>query len=48
MYQDLKKHFGWPCIKGDIAQYNSKSLTCQKIKDEHQRLGGKLQLLEIL
>ena len=29
MYQDLKKHFWWPNMKKDIAQYVSKCLSCQ-------------------
>ena len=47
MYQDLKKNYWWPNTKREIADRVSKCLTCQKVKDEHQRPGGLLQPLEI-
>ncbi|XP_072066826.1 uncharacterized protein [Arachis hypogaea] len=47
MYYDLKKMFWWPGMKGDVAIVVSKCLTCQKVKIEHQKLSGMLQLLEI-
>ncbi|GJW29701.1 putative reverse transcriptase domain-containing protein [Tanacetum coccineum] len=34
-------------MKKDIAEYVSRCLTCLKVKDEHQRLSGLLQQLEI-
>ncbi|GKF16765.1 putative reverse transcriptase domain-containing protein [Tanacetum coccineum] len=32
MYQDLKKLYWWPNIKAEIATYDSKCLTCAKVK----------------
>nr|GEY22445.1 putative reverse transcriptase domain-containing protein [Tanacetum cinerariifolium]GEY22450.1 putative reverse transcriptase domain-containing protein [Tanacetum cinerariifolium] len=37
MYQDMKKLYWWPNIKGDIATYVGKCLTCAKVKAEQQR-----------
>ncbi|GKA88856.1 putative reverse transcriptase domain-containing protein [Tanacetum coccineum] len=37
MYQDLKKLYWWPNIKGEIATYVSKCLTCAKVKAEYQK-----------
>ncbi|GJY07554.1 putative reverse transcriptase domain-containing protein [Tanacetum coccineum] len=48
MYQDLKLLYWWPNMKDDIAMYVSKCLTCEKVKDEHQKPFGLLQQLEIL
>ncbi|GJR25757.1 putative reverse transcriptase domain-containing protein, partial [Tanacetum coccineum] len=42
MYQDLKKLYWWPNMKGNIATYVSKCLTCVKVKPEHQRPSGSL------
>ena len=36
MYKDLKEHFWWPGMKGDVAKYVVKCLICQKTKAEHQ------------
>ncbi|GJT72193.1 putative reverse transcriptase domain-containing protein [Tanacetum coccineum] len=36
MYQDMKKLYGWPNMKADIATYVSKCLTCAKVKSKHQ------------
>ena len=47
MYQDLKKKFWWSGMKRDVAQYVSTCLTCQRVKAEHQRPGGLLQLVQI-
>ena len=35
-------------MKGDVASYVSKCLTCQQVKIEHQKPGGMLQPLTIL
>src|ERR671933_1334648 len=43
MYQDLKVYYWWPNMKGDIATYVGKCLTCSKVKAEHQKPGGLLQ-----
>nr|GFA29060.1 putative reverse transcriptase domain-containing protein [Tanacetum cinerariifolium] len=42
MYQDMKKLYWWPNMKDNIATYVSKSLTCAKVKAEHQRPSGLL------
>nr|GFC16650.1 putative reverse transcriptase domain-containing protein [Tanacetum cinerariifolium] len=42
MYQDMKKLYWWPSMKADIATYVHKCLTCDKVKDEHQRPSGLL------
>ncbi|GJZ01215.1 hypothetical protein Tco_0519176 [Tanacetum coccineum] len=47
MYQDMKKLYWWPNIQANIATYVSKCLTCDKVKDEHQRPSGLLEQLEI-
>ncbi|GJT58870.1 putative reverse transcriptase domain-containing protein [Tanacetum coccineum] len=44
---DLKQLYSWPNIKADIATYESKCLTCAKVKAEHQRPFGLLQQPEI-
>ncbi|GKG32231.1 putative reverse transcriptase domain-containing protein, partial [Tanacetum coccineum] len=38
----MKKLYGWPNMKADIATYVSKCLTCAKVKAEHQRPPGLL------
>ncbi|GJW52704.1 putative reverse transcriptase domain-containing protein [Tanacetum coccineum] len=47
MYHDLHDIYWWPRMKRDIAIYVSKSLTCAKVKAEHQRPSGLLQQPEI-
>ena len=47
MYQDLREHFWWNGMKGDVAKFVSKCLTCQKVKAEHQRPAGELQPIEV-
>ncbi|GJR62240.1 putative reverse transcriptase domain-containing protein [Tanacetum coccineum] len=44
MYQDMKKLYWWPNMKADIATYVSKCFTCARVKDEHQRPSGLLEL----
>nr|GEW30321.1 putative reverse transcriptase domain, ribonuclease H-like domain, aspartic peptidase domain protein [Tanacetum cinerariifolium] len=48
MYQDLKPFYRWPNMKGDIATYVSKCLTCAKVKAEHQKSSRLPQQPEIL
>jgi hypothetical protein len=45
MYQDLKKRFWWYGMKREIAEYVARCDSCQRIKAEHQRPTGLLQLL---
>nr|GEU29000.1 reverse transcriptase domain-containing protein [Tanacetum cinerariifolium] len=47
MYQDLKQLYWWPNMKGNIATYASKCLTCSKVKAEHQKPSGLLVQPEI-
>nr|GEW99108.1 reverse transcriptase domain-containing protein [Tanacetum cinerariifolium] len=47
MYQDLKQLYWWPNMKADIATYVGKSLTCSKVKAEHQKYFGLLVQQEI-
>ncbi|KAM0037110.1 putative nucleotidyltransferase, Ribonuclease H [Helianthus debilis subsp. tardiflorus] len=47
MYQDLKDFYWWPRMKGDVAVYVSKCLTCAKVKVEYQKPSGLLQQPEI-
>ncbi|KAI3809549.1 hypothetical protein L1987_25526 [Smallanthus sonchifolius] len=47
MYKDLKEHYWWPNMKGEIAIYVGKCLTCSKVKAEHQKPSGLLQQPEI-
>ena len=41
--EDMKERFWWPGMKRDVARYVSTCLTCQRVKEEHQRSGGVLQ-----
>nr|GEY32713.1 putative reverse transcriptase domain-containing protein [Tanacetum cinerariifolium] len=47
MYQDMKKLYWWPNMKGNIATYVNKCLTCARVKAEHQRPSGLLVQPEI-
>ena len=47
MYKDLKKHFWWDNVKKEVAEHVAKCMTCQQIKAEHSRPGGKLQPLSV-
>nr|GEZ45350.1 reverse transcriptase domain-containing protein [Tanacetum cinerariifolium] len=38
----MKKLYWWPNMNADIATYDSKCLTCAKVKAEHQRPSGLL------
>nr|GEU92730.1 retrotransposon protein, putative, Ty3-gypsy subclass [Tanacetum cinerariifolium] len=47
MYEDLKQHLWWNCMKQDIATYVGRCLICQQVKIEHQCASGLLQPLDI-
>nr|GFD06861.1 retrotransposon protein, putative, Ty3-gypsy subclass [Tanacetum cinerariifolium] len=40
MYHDLKQHFWWSGMKGDVATFESRCLIYQQVKIEHQRASG--------
>lgn len=39
MYHDLRSCYVWKRMKRDVAEYLSRSLSCQQIKAEHRRPG---------
>ena len=47
MYKDLKEKFWWSGMKGDVAKFVEKCLTCQRVKAEHQWPAGELQSIEV-
>ena len=47
MYKDVKEFYWWPNLKGEIASYVSRCLTCSKVKAEYQKPSGMLQQPEI-
>ena len=47
MYQDLKRSYWWPGMKGAVAKYVAKCSTCQQIKADYQKPSGLLQPLEV-
>jgi hypothetical protein len=44
MYQDLKKKFWWYRMKREIAEHVAMCDSCRRIKAEHQRPAGLLQV----
>ena len=48
MYHNLKQNYWWSGMKREIAEYVSRCLTCQQVKDKHQGPVGRLQPLSIL
>jgi hypothetical protein len=47
MYQDLRKNFWWSSMKVDIAKYVAECDTCHRVKADHLKSAGVLQLLTI-
>jgi hypothetical protein len=47
MYVDIRKKYWWSGMKVDIARFIADCDTCQRIKAEHQKPVGLLQLLPI-
>ena len=47
MYHDLRRQYYWNGMKRHVGDFVRRCLTCQQVKDEHQRLAGLLQPLEI-
>ena len=48
MYQDLKVSYWWSGMKGDVSEFVTKCLVCQKVKAEHQVHSGLLHPIRIL
>jgi hypothetical protein len=47
MYQDLKQRYWWYDMKRDVAEHVALCDTCHRVKAEHQRPAGLLQLLKV-
>ncbi|WVZ88993.1 hypothetical protein U9M48_035458 [Paspalum notatum var. saurae] len=47
IYYDLKERFWWYGMKRAVAEYVAICDTCQRVKAEHQRPAGLLQLLKV-
>ena len=47
MYHTQREHYWWRGMKKDVAEFVSRCLICQQVKDEHQRPAGLLQSLPI-
>jgi transposase InsO family protein len=47
IYHDLKATYWWYGMKRDIAKYVALCDTCQRVRAEHQRPTGLLQLLQV-
>jgi hypothetical protein len=43
----IKSHYFWLGMKKDIVEYITRSMECQKVKDEHRNPAGLLQPLPI-
>ena len=40
MYRTLKEHYWWNGMKKGIASFVYRCLTCQQVKEEHQKPAG--------
>nr|XP_043619650.1 uncharacterized protein LOC122591446 [Erigeron canadensis] len=47
MYADLKPIYWWPNIKGEVAHFVERCLTCARVKIDHKKPYGMLHQLEI-
>jgi len=47
MYRDLRQHYWWSGMRRDNADFVSRCLCCQQVKDELLRPGGVFQRLPI-
>ena len=47
MYQDLKRHYWWPNMKREVAEFVSKCFVCQQVKAPRQKQAGLLQPLSV-
>nr|XP_043629895.1 uncharacterized protein LOC122601197 [Erigeron canadensis] len=46
-FKDLKPIYWWPNIKGEVAHFVERCLTCARAKADHKKPYGLLQQLEI-
>ena len=46
MYQDLKQQFWWASMRREIAEYVALCDVCQRVKAEHQKPVGILEVSE--
>ena len=47
MYQDLRRQYYWSGMKRPVGDFVRRCLTCQQVKDEHQKPTELLQPLEV-
>ena len=47
MYQDLHRQYYWSRMKRNVGDFVRRCLTCQQVKDEHQKPTWLLQPLEV-
>ena len=47
MYRDLHRQYYWGGMKRHVRDFVRRGLKCQKVKDEHQKLAGLLQPMEV-
>ena len=47
MYHTLREHYWWKGMKKEITDFVSRCLTCQEVKEEHQKPSRKIQPLLI-
>jgi hypothetical protein len=47
MYQDLKERYWWYGMKRDVAAHMALCDMCQRVKAEHYRSAGLLQILKV-
>ena len=47
MYRDFRCQYYWSGMKRHVGYFVRRCLTCQQVKDEHQKSAGLLQPLEV-
>jgi hypothetical protein len=47
MYKVLRRVYWWPGVKKDVNKYMCACLSCQRVKAEHKKVTGLLQMLSI-
>ena len=48
MYRTIMENYWWSCMKKDIADFVSRCLMCQQVKEKHQKPHRTLHPLPIL